>query len=172
RRPDVMKHANRLTEFALSRSTATLVLAGGLAAFGIYAFHQLPVEAFPDVTDVQVQVITLYAGHAAEEVEKQVTLPVELELNGMPGLTRLRSISLFGLSFVTATFDERTSDYFARQQVSERLQNVVLPPGVQATMGPLYTPIGEIFRYIVRGPGRTPMELRTLEDWTIERHLR
>src|SRR2546429_1797486 len=111
----------RVVSFALNKPLfivlgLILFVAGGLAAF-----RSLPIEAFPDVTDTQVQVITLFPGHAPEEVERQVTLPVEKELNGTPHLTRLRSISIFGLSLVTLTFDEDTTDYFARAQVSERL---------------------------------------------------
>src|SRR5256885_2262183 len=137
---------DRLIDWALAHRAAVALATVVLAVAGVFSFRALPIEAFPDVTDTQVQVITLFAGHAPEEVERQVTLPVEKELNGTPHLTRMRSVSMFGLSLVTLTFDEETTDYFARAQVSERLREVELPDGVTATLGPMYTPIGEIYR--------------------------
>src|SRR5438270_9894882 len=113
----------RLIRFSLHQRGVVLFLTLAFAAWGVAAFERLPIEAFPDVTDTMVQVITLYSGRAAEEVERQVTLPLEKELNGLPGLYRLRSVSLFGLSFITLTFDEGTDDYFARQQAAERLRS-------------------------------------------------
>src|SRR5207245_10902796 len=129
-------------------------------------------EAFPELADPQVQVITLFEGHAAEEVERQVTLPVEQQMNGLPGLVRMHSFSLFGLSFVALTFDDGTDLYFARQQVSERLAQVDVPDGVKPSLGPLSTPTGEIFRYTLEGPGYSPMQLRDVQDWGMERHLK
>src|SRR4029077_17066878 len=122
--------------------------------------------------DPQVYVITLFNGHAAEEVERQVTLPVEQELNGLPGLTRMRSVSIFGLSFVPPPFDDGTDLYFARQQVTERLAQVDVPDGVKPTLGPLSTPTGEIFRYTLTGDAYSPMQLRGIQDWVMERHLK
>ncbi len=138
-----------------------------LAVLGARAFSNLPVEAFPDVEDIHVQVISLWAGHAAEEVERLVTLPVERQLNGTPNLTNLRSVSMFGLSVVTLTFTDETTDYFARQQVLERLQAVTVPNGVTPALNSLSNSSGEIYRYAVRG--QLPLtEMKALEDWVIE----
>src|SRR5438094_986703 len=160
----------------LALSLAQPVAARGLpvpsAIAGASAFWHLPIAAFPELADPQVQVITLFPGHAAEEVERQVTLPVEQQMNGLPGLTRMHSFSLFGLSFVVLTFDDGTDLYFARQQASERLAQVDVPEGVKPTLGPLSTPTGEIYRYTLVGDGYTPMQLRELEDWVMERHLK
>ncbi len=146
---------------------ALLFIAGGLAAF-----KALPIEAFPDVSDTQVNVIALYPGRAPEEIEKQVTIPLEVALNGLPHQVRLFSHTQFGLSFIMLTFDEKVTDYFARQQVLERLQTADLPPGVVPQLGPLSTAIGEIFRYRLRADHLDSRELRTIEDWTVERQLR
>ncbi len=162
---------DRLIDWALGHRIAVAFIAVTVGVLGFFSFKQLPVEAFPDVTDTQVQVISIYAGHAPEEVERQVTLPVEKELNGTPHLTRMRSVSIFGLSLVTLTFDEDSNDYFARAQVNERLRQVELPEGVTARLGPLYTPIGEIYRYVLSG-NQSPMDLRTLQDFVLERQLR
>ena len=112
----------RVLAFSLHRPIVLLTLAAAFAVAGAFAFWHLPIEAFPELADPQVQVITLFPGHAAEEVERQVTLPVEHEMNGLPGLTRMHSFSIFGLSFVVLTFDDGTDLYFARQQVNERLR--------------------------------------------------
>ena len=157
---------------ALRYRAAVLIVAAAIALVGLVAFKNLPIEAYPDVADVSVQVITQWSGHAAEELERQVSLPVELEMNGVPRKVHLRSTSIFGLSVVTLVFEEGTDIYFARQQVNERLGQVVLPAGVQARVGPLASPIGEIFRYTVRGAGHSLAELKELEDWVIERELR
>src|SRR5262249_53203646 len=139
----------------------------------LWAFKTLPIEAFPDVSDIQVQVITLYPGRAPEEVEKQVTMPLEIALSGIPHSVRLFSHTQFGLSFIMLTFDDKATDYFARQQVAERLQGVDLPQGVQPQLAPLSTAIGEIYRYRLKGDKRyTTTELRTLEDWVVERHFK
>src|SRR5712691_8913977 len=150
----------RIVAFALFQPLFLLLLAGLFIVGGIVAFKSLPIEAFPDVTDIQVAVISLFPGHAAEEVEKQVTIPVEIALSGLPHSVRLFSHTQFGLSFVIATFDDQVSDYFARQQVLERLQGIALPPGVQPTLAPLSTPIGEIYRYRLQGEKSSPAELQ------------
>jgi len=139
---------------------------------GVVAFQQLPIEAFPDVSDIQVTVITLYPGRASEEVEKQVTIPVEVALAGVPHCVRMFSHTQFGLSYVVLTFDEQVTDYFARQQVMERLGGADLPAGVRPDLAPLSTPIGELFRYRLRGDRQDTRELRTLEDWVVERQLK
>ena len=162
----------RIVAFALFQPLFLLVLAGLCIVGGIVAFKSLPIEAFPDVTDIQVAVISLFPGHAAEEVEKQVTIPVEIALSGLPHSVRLFSHTQFGLSFIIATFDDQVNDYFARQQVLERLQGVALPPGVQPALAPLATPIGEIYRFRVQGDGVSPTDLRALQDWVVVRHLK
>src|SRR4029079_17100241 len=141
-----------------------ILLTALFIAAGVAAFKSLPVEAFPDVTDTQVQVITLYPGRAAEEVEKQVTIPLEIGLSGIPHSVRLFSHTQFGLSFIAVTFDDAVDAYFSRQQVLERLGDGHLPPGVAPDLGPLATPIGEIYRYRIAGD-ISPMEMRTIQDW-------
>jgi cobalt-zinc-cadmium resistance protein CzcA len=148
-------------------------LATLLFAFaGVIAFKNLSVEAFPDVTDTQVTVISLYPGRAAEEVEKQVTLPIEVALSGLPNSIRLFSHTQFGLSFNVITFNDNAEVNLARQQVNERLRSIDLPPGVEANIAPNATPVGEIMRYRLRGDGFSTTDLRTLEDWVVERALR
>src|SRR6266700_461202 len=162
----------RVVSFALHQPLfvvlMTLLFIGG----GWAAFHNLPIEAFPDVSDIQVNVITLYPGRAPEEVEKQVTMPIETVLNGLPHMVRMFSHTQFGLSFIMLTFDERTTDTQARQQTLERLGTADLPQGVQAQLAPLSTAIGEIYRYTLKGDGYTTSDLRTLEDWVVERNFR
>lgn len=166
----------RIVSFALDQPLLVILIALLFIAGGVAAFRALPVEAFPDVTDTQVQVITLYPGRAAEEVEKQVTMPIEIGLAGIPHAVRLFSHTLFGLSFVVLTFDDGVDAYFARQQVIERLRGVDLPQGVTPDLGPLATPIGEIYRYRLKSDGAnppvSPMDLRTLQDWVVERQLK
>ena len=162
----------RLLALSLTQPLVVLALTLAFAVAGAIAFWHLPIEAFPELADPQVQVITLFPGHAAEEVERQVTLPVEQGMNGLPGLTRMHSFSLFGLSFVVLTFDDGTDLYFARQQVTERLAQVDVPDGIKPGLGPLSTPTGEIYRYTLSGADYSPMQLRELQDWVMERHLK
>ncbi len=157
----------RIIRFALRQRLLVLAATATVVLLGIRAFAALPVEAFPDVEDLHVQVISQWPGHAAEEIERSVTLPIERQLNGLPYLTNLRSISMFGLSVVTLTFEDATTDYFARQQTLERLQTIALPSGVTPALAPLANAIGEIYRYTVVGP-RSRTELKALEDWTVE----
>ncbi|HJT77372.1 MAG TPA: efflux RND transporter permease subunit, partial [Gemmataceae bacterium] len=152
-----------------------LVLAGGLAfvVLGVFSLTQLNIDAFPDTTPVQVQVNTIAPGLAPEEVESQITAPVEQGLGGLPGLDQVRSVSKFGLSQVVVTFADGTDVYFARQQVNERLGEVVLPEGMpRPTLGPVATGLGEVFHYLL-GSDREPLtELRTLQDWVLRPALR
>src|SRR5215471_17945509 len=161
----------RVAEFGLNQPFFLILLITLFVAAGIAAFRSLPVEAFPDVTDTQVQVITLYPGRAAEEVEKQVTIPLEIGLSGIPHSVRLFSHTQFGLSFIAVTFDDAVDAYFSRQQVLERLRGVDLPDGVEPDLGPLATPIGEIYRYRLKGDV-SPTEMRTIQDWTVARQLK
>lgn len=152
---------------ALHNRMGALLFAVGLAVAGWLAFRQLTIEAFPDPSDTQVQVITLFSGQPSEEVERKISIPLERALNGTPHLTRLRSISLFGLSYVTLTFDDEITMTEARPIVLERLRGADLPVGVETTLGPLATPIGEIYRYTLAGSGKDPLSLRTIQDWTV-----
>jgi heavy metal efflux system protein len=162
----------RLIAFALQQPAVVLMLTAVFIGAGVAAFRSLPVEAFPDVTDVQVTVISLFPGHAPEEVEKQVTIPLEIELSGLPNAVRMFSHTQFGLSYIILTFDDNANDYFARQQVLERLQGVDLPPGVQPQLAPLSTAIGEIYRYRLAGNGVSVTDLRSVQDWVVSRRLK
>ena len=162
----------RIISVALHQPAFVLMLVAVFVGVGIAAFRSLPVEAFPDVTDVQVTVISLFPGHAPEEVEKQVTIPLEIQLSGLPNAVRMFSHTQFGLSYIILTFDDNANDYFARQQVLERLQGVDLPAGVQPELAPLSTAIGEIYRYRLRGDGMTATDLRSLQDWVVSRRLK
>jgi heavy metal efflux system protein len=162
----------RLVSVSLHQPLLVIMLLALFVASGVAAFRSLPVEAFPDVTDVQVTVITLFAGHAPEEVEKQVTIPLEIGLSGLPNAVRMFSHTQFGLSYIILTFNDNANDYFARQQVLERLQGVDLPGGVQPQLAPLSTAIGEIYRYRLQGKGVTPTELRSIQDWVVSRNLK
>ncbi len=137
-------------------------------ALGVWAWTDLRKEAYPDVGDTQVTVITQYPGRAPEEVEQQITLPIERALNAVPRVLTRRSKTIFGLSVIQLTFEDGVDDYFARQRVLEKLNDALLPDGVAPSLGPLTGPVGEIFRYVVEGTeDHTPMELRTLQDWVI-----
>ena len=162
----------KLVSFAIHQPLFLVLLLLLFTGAGILAFRSLPIEAFPDVTDVQVSVVTLFPGHAPEEVEKQVTIPLEIELSGLPHSVRLFSHTQFGLSFIYITFDDGVNDYFARQQVLERLQNADLPDGVKPAMGPLASPVGEIFRFYLKSDTVDATELRSIQDWVVERYLK
>jgi cobalt-zinc-cadmium resistance protein CzcA len=152
------------------------LIAGLLMAYlvaGYAALRHLPIEAYPDVTNVEAQVITLWPGHAAEEVEKFVTVPIENQLNGVPKLADLRSISLFGLSQVTTVFDDDADNTASRTQVNEQLSQVTLPAGASASLSPDSTAVSEIYRYTLQAPPGYPLtELKALEDWVVERQFR
>src|SRR6059058_254115 len=137
----------KLVGFSLKNKAAVLGLTLVAALWGWVSFRNLTVEAFPDPTDTQVQVITLYAGQPSEEVERQIGLPLERALNGTPGLARLRNLSMFGLSFITVTFNDGVDGLFARQQVLERMRSAELPEGITPELGAYATPIGEVYRY-------------------------
>ncbi len=162
-----------IVSWALRRRPIVLALLAVFVTFGVLAFLRLPVEAYPDVTNVQAQIITLFPGHAAEEVERLVTIPVENEMNGIPKRASMRSISIFGLSVVTIVFEDDADRAYVRNQAFERLQSVSLPQGAQANLSPDSTPVGEIYRYTLTGPpGFSPLDLKALEDWVVERKLR
>ena len=162
---------DRIVQFSLRNRAAVVFFSVVVCVAGIYSFQALTIEAFPDPTDTQVNVITLFSGQPTEEVERQIGLPIERALNGTPGLIRLRNLSLFGLSYVTLTFADGVDALFARQQVLERLRDADLPDGVTPELGPLATPIGEIYRYTLSGAGNDPMRQRTLQDWVVAPRL-
>src|SRR3954447_4493773 len=161
----------RLIDLAVARRITTLVLTVGFALFGIHTLTKLKIEAFPDVTNVQVMVITLYPGQAAEEVEKQVTIPVERALTGAPNVLVQRSITSFGLSQVVVTFEDGVDIYFARQQIAERLPEAEVPEGVTPTLGPNDTPVGQVYQYTLESDHHGPSELRSWQDWVVSKHL-
>ena len=163
---------HRVIAFCLQQRLLIISTSVLLVAVGILSFERLPIQAFPDVQNVFVQVVTQYPGQAPEEVEKLISLPIEKEMNGLPHMINMRSVSIFGLSVVTLTFDDDAEDYFSRQQVLERLKSISLPAEVKPILGPLTTGIGEIFRYRIEAPGIPLVEQRALQDWMIERTLR
>lgn len=162
----------RLIQYALYQPLFIVLGTLLFVMAGVVAFKNLSVEAFPDVTDTQVTVIALFPGRAAEEVEKQVTLPVETALSGLPNAIRLFSHTQFGLSYTVVTYNDKIDVHLARQQVNERLNGVDLPQGAQANIAPNATPVGEIMRYRLRGDGQSTTDLRTQQDWVVERALR
>ncbi len=155
-----------LLRFALRQRFITILLALSLIGLGIWAFLQLKIEAYPDISDTQAVVVTLFPGRAAEEVEQQVTVPIERALNSVPNVIARRSRTIFGLSVVELTFSFGTNDYFARQVVLEKLRDADLPDGVTPTLGPLSTPIGELYRYVLEGP-LDSRKIRELNDWVV-----
>jgi heavy metal efflux system protein len=159
-----------LVDYALNNRFMVLALGVLLLLWGAVSFHNLPVEAYPDVANNYVQVITQWPGRAAEEVEQQVTTPIEIQMNGIPHLEHLRSVSLFGLSSVTLIFDDESANDWNRQKVLERLSQVMLPNGVQPEIGKDWSPVGQIFWYTLRSTNPTYdlMELKSIEDWTLE----
>ena len=152
---------------SLRTRLVVMIAAMVFAIAGYYAYQHLTIEAFPDPTDTQVQIISIYPGQPAEEVERRVSIPLERALNGVPGTIRQRSISLFGLSLVTLTFEDGIDVMQARQQITERIPDANLPPGISPDLGPLATPIGEVYRYTLDSATGDPMTLRTLQDWTV-----
>src|ERR1700759_2530438 len=160
---------HHVVQFALRQRLLVLLLVAFIAVGGAISFQHMPVDAYPDLSPPMVEVITQWPGHAAEEIERRVTIPTEVEMNGVPKMAIMRSISLYGLSDVIMTFDEGTDDYFARQVVFQRLSDVTYPTGVTPTLSPLTSPSGLVYRYVLESPDRTPQELKVYEDWVIER---
>ena len=163
-----------LVDFALREKFLVLCLGILLLIWGVISFHRLPVEAYPDVADNYVNIITQWPGRAAEEIERQVTIPIELQMNGLPHLTHLRSTSLFGLSSVTMIFDDESIDFENRQQVLERLSLVSLPANLNPQIGPDYSPVGQIYFYTLQStdPRYDVMTLKTLQDWVVRKQLK
>ena len=161
-----------LIDFAIHRRAVVIALACVMCVLGVVAFNNLPFDAFPDTTPIMVQVNASAPGWSAEEIERQITYPIERELSGLTGLTEVRSISKYSLAQVTLIFSDQIDIYLARQQVAERLVNIALPDGVPAPeLGPVSTGLGEIFQYVVIGTTEDPTDLRTVQDWIIKPQL-
>ena len=160
---------HHIVQFALRQRFLVLMLVLLVTIAGALSFQRMPVDAYPDLSPPIVEVITQWPGHAAEEIERLVTLPIEIEMNGVPHMAVMRSISLYGLSDVIMTFQESTDDYFARQVVFERLSGAQLPTGVSPSLSPLSSPSGLVYRYVIESPDRSPQDLKTIEDWVVER---
>lgn len=159
----------KVVDFALENRFVTMAIAVLLVAWGLLSFHRLPVEAYPDIADNYVTVITQWPGRAAEEVEQQVTIPIEIQMNGLPHLTHLRSESIFGLSFVLMIFDDESDNDWNRQKVLERLAQAELPDGLSPSMGTDWSTVGQIYWYTLHStnPKVDLMDLKALQDWTL-----
>src|SRR5271163_2144352 len=164
----------RVVDFALNNRLLVLAFALILFAGGIVAFRDLPIEAYPDVADNYVEVITQWPGISAEQIEQQVTIPLEIVMNGIPHVVHLRSFSLFGLSDIKLIFDDDSNDDWNRERVLERLSQVTLPPGVVSQMGTDWSPVGQIYFFTLHStnPAYDAMELKSIEDWTIEKNFK
>ena len=158
--------------FSLKNKFFTFFWVGLLVIAGVVSFIKIPIEAFPDVTNTQIIIVSEWNGRSAEEVERFVTTPIEIAMNSVQRKTNVRSITMFGLSVIKIIFEDDVEDFFARQQVNNQLQNVVLPEGVDADVQPPYGPTGEIFRYVLKSDERDTRDLLTIQNWTIDRELR
>ncbi|MGE5393868.1 MAG: efflux RND transporter permease subunit [Candidatus Saccharibacteria bacterium] len=161
-----------IISFSLKNKFFTFFWVGIILAAGIYSFVKIPIEAFPDVTNTQIIVVTQWNGRSAEEVERFVTTPIEIAMNSVQKKTNVRSVTMFGLSVIKIIFEDNVEDFFARQQVNNLLSNVQLPEGVEPDVQPPYGPTGEIFRYVLKSKERDSRDLLTVQNWTIERELR
>jgi cobalt-zinc-cadmium resistance protein CzcA len=159
---------NRIVTSSLRQRFLTILMTLVLIGAGARSLERLPVDAYPDLSPAIVEIITQWPGHAAEEVERLITVPVEVGMNGVPKMATQRSISLYGLSDVILTYEDGTDNDFARQEVFNRLGGLTLPSGVTPSVSPLSSPSGLIYRYVLQSPDRSPMELKTFEDWIIE----
>ena len=159
---------NRIVTSSLRQGFLVILMTAVLIGAGTRSLDRLPVDAYPDLSPPMVELITQWPGHAAEEVERLITVPVERGMNGIPQMVTIRSISLYGLSDVIMTFENATDKYFARQQAFNRIGDVTLPSGISPSMSPLSSPSGLIYRYVLQSSDRSPMELKTFEDWVIE----
>jgi cobalt-zinc-cadmium resistance protein CzcA len=158
---------NRIVAFALEQRMLMVLLSLVLIGAGLWSMKRLPMDAYPDLSPPIVDIVTQWPGHSAEEIERLITVPVELGMDGIPSLKVKRSVSLYGLSDVTLTFDDGTDNYWARQRVFNRISGITLPSGVAPSVSPMSSPSGLIYRYVLESSDRSPMELKTLEDWVI-----
>jgi cobalt-zinc-cadmium resistance protein CzcA len=163
---------DRIVSFALSQRLIVIVAMSCVAVWGVLSFRNLPIDAYPDLSPPIVQIVTQWPGHAAEEVERLITIPLEVEMNGIPRLDALRSISLYGLSSLTMNFQYDVDPYFARAQAFQRLADAQMPSGVTPSMSPLFSPSGLIYRYVLQSPDRSPQDLKILDDWVLNRRYR
>ncbi len=161
-----------LIEYCVHRRAAALFATVVVAVFGLRAYLDTPIEAYPDVTNTQVTVITQLPGNAPEEIERRITVPIERELNGLPGMTRMRSESLFGLSLITMTFSDDTNSFIARTVVSQRVAVAQLPPGATPELAPEATPLGEVYQFRITSDRHDLYELRAQMEWTVKRELK
>ena len=159
---------NRIVSAGLAQPLLVIVMTALLVGVGVWSLQRLPVDAYPDLAPPKVEIITQWPGHSAEEVERLITVPSELGMNGVPRTANARSISLYGLSDLILTFQGGTDRFFARQEVFNRLSDIRLPSGVTPSVSPLSSPSGLIYRYVLQSTDRSPMELKTFEDWTVE----
>ncbi len=159
---------NRIVASSLRQRLLVLLAMFVLIGAGWRSLQRLPVDAYPDLSPPIVEIITQWPGHSTEEVERLITVPLEIGMNGTPKTTTVRSVSLYGLSDVVLTFENGTDNYFARQQVQNRFSDVTLPSGVTPSLSPLSSPSGLIYRYVLQSADRSPMELKTFEDWVVE----
>src|SRR5580693_10105218 len=162
----------KLVSFALRQPFLILIASLALMLWGALAFRKLPIDAYPDLSPPHVEIITQWPGHAAEEIERLVSIPIEIEMNGIPRLEALRSISLYGLSAIEMNFEYGADPYFVREQAFERMSNASVPSGLQPSISPLFSPSGLIYRYVLQSSDRSPQDLKTIEDWVLERHYR
>jgi cobalt-zinc-cadmium resistance protein CzcA len=166
------KLIRNILAFSLKNKAFTFFWVGVLVISGVIAFRNMPIEAFPDVTNTQIIIVTEWNGRSAEEIERFVTSPIEIAMNSVQKKTSVRSITMFGLSVIKIIFDDDVEDFFARQQVNNQLRNVSLPEEVTPDVQPPYGPTGEVFRYTLKSPNRDSRELLTIQNWTIDRQLR
>jgi heavy metal efflux system protein len=162
----------RIVSFALTQRFMVVMAALALMVWGAIAFQKLPIDAYPDLSPPHVEIITQWPGHAAEEVERLISIPLEVEMNGIPKIEALRSISLYGLSALEMNFQYDSDPYFAREQAFERMANAELPSGISPGVSPLFSPSGLIYRYVLVSPDKTPQELKTINDWLVVRRYR
>src|ERR1700686_3024669 len=163
---------HRIVQFALRQRFLVFIITLLIVVAAANSFRRMPVDAYPDLSPPMVELITQWPGHAAEEVERLTTLPLELAMNGTPKLVVMRSISLYGLSDLRLTFDEGTDPYFARNVIFQRISDASLPTGVTPSMAPLFSPSGLVYRYVLQSPDRSPQELKTYNNWIIARAYR
>ena len=166
------KFIRSIITFSLKNKIFVFFCVGILVIAGWFSFMNIPIEAFPDVTNTQIVIVTQWNGQSAEEVERFVTTPIEIAMNSVQRKTNVRSITMFGLSVIKIIFDDDVEDFFARQQVNNQLRNVELPTGVDPDVQPPYGPTGEIFRYTLEGKNRNTRDLLTIQNWTIDKQLR
>ena len=160
---------HRIVALALAQPAMVIAVTVVAAAAGVWSFSRLPIDAYPDLSPPTVEITTQWPGQAAEEVERLITVPIETEMNGLPGLDVVRSISLYGLSDVRLVFKDGTDNYFARERVFEKLRDVGVPDGVSPDVAPLFSPSGLVYRYVLQSADRSPMDLKTMQDWVLSK---